>query len=104
MSEPRKSSTSRRKPACLITRKAHCHRVPYGGHVGVTAMNEHHELFGGLIICDLMVLRLERLKAHFAGGRPLRSDTNRPNKVYPDYAAAKSICTFPQSTLRGTLP
>ena len=62
----------------------------YGGHVGLTAMNEHHSLFGGLIICDLMVLRLERLKAHFAGGRPLRSDPNRPNRVYPDYAAAKS--------------
>jgi pimeloyl-ACP methyl ester carboxylesterase len=62
----------------------------YGGHVGLTAMNEHHALFGGLIICDLMVLRLERLKAHFAGGRPLRSDPNRPNRVYPDYAAAKS--------------
>ena len=37
-----------------------------------------------------MVLRLERLQAHFAGGRPMRSDTSRPNRVYPNYAEAKS--------------
>lgn len=61
----------------------------YGGHVGVTAMQDRHELFGGLIICDLMVLRPERLKAHFDQGKPMRSDRSRPNRVYPDYESAK---------------
>jgi pimeloyl-ACP methyl ester carboxylesterase len=62
----------------------------YGGHVALTAMQDRHALFGGLIICDLMVLRPERLKAHFSGHKPLRSDPNRPNRVYPDYETAKS--------------
>lgn len=62
----------------------------YGGHVGLAAMNDFHELFGGLVVCDLMVLRPERLKAHFAGGRPMRSDTSRPNRIYPTYDEAKS--------------
>ena len=61
----------------------------YGGHVGISAMNHHHERFAGLIICDLMVLRLERLKAHFSNGKPLRSDRSRPNRIYPDYASAR---------------
>lgn len=61
----------------------------YGGHVGVTAMQDRHELFGGLIICDLMVLRPERLQAHFDQGNPMRSDRSRPNRVYPDYESAK---------------
>ncbi|WP_439101177.1 alpha/beta fold hydrolase [Congregibacter sp.] len=62
----------------------------YGGHVALTAMQEQHALFGGLIICDLMVLRPERLKAYFDSEKPLRSDPSRPNRVYPDYEAAKS--------------
>ncbi|MFT4769472.1 MAG: pimeloyl-ACP methyl ester carboxylesterase [Glaciecola sp.] len=61
----------------------------YGGHVALTAMQEHHALFGGLIICDLMVLRPERLKAYFGSEKPLRSDPSRPNRVYPDYETAK---------------
>ncbi len=61
----------------------------YGGHVALTAMQDRHPLFGGLIICDLMVLRPERLRAHFATGKPLRSDRNRPNRIYPDYETAR---------------
>ena len=61
----------------------------YGGHVALTAMQDHHELFGGLIICDLMVMRPERLKAYFATEKPLRSDVSRPNRVYADYGAAR---------------
>jgi len=61
----------------------------YGGHVALTAMQDRHALFGGLIICDLMVLRPERLRAHFSENKPLRSDPNRPNRVYPDYETAK---------------
>ncbi len=61
----------------------------YGGHVALTAMQDQHALFGGLIICDLMVLRPERLRAYFAAEKPLRSDPSRPNRVYPDYATAK---------------
>lgn len=62
----------------------------YGGHVALTAMKTHHELFDGLIICDLMALRPERLKEHFGTEKPLRSDRSRPNRVYPDYEEAKS--------------
>lgn len=62
----------------------------YGGHVALTAMQDRHAMFGGLIICDLMVLRPERLKAYFGSEKPLRADPSRPNRVYPDYEAAKS--------------
>lgn len=62
----------------------------YGGHVALTAMRDRHHLFGGLIICDLMVLRPERLRAYFAAEKPLRSDRSRPNRVYPDYETAKA--------------
>ena len=61
----------------------------YGGHVALTAFREHHDRFGGLIICDLMVLRPERLHAHFKSEKPLRSDRNRPNRIYPDYETAR---------------
>ena len=62
----------------------------YGGHVATTAMTAgSHTLFGGLIICDLMVLRAERLRAHFGKSKPLPSDPNRPNRIYPDYETAK---------------
>ena len=61
----------------------------YGGHVALTAMRDRHDAFGGLIICDLMVLRPERLRAHLATEKPLRSDRSRPNRVYPDYASAR---------------
>jgi pimeloyl-ACP methyl ester carboxylesterase len=62
----------------------------YGGHVALTAMQTLHESFGGLIICDLMVLRPDRLREHFATEKPMRSDRSRPNRIYPDYEAAKS--------------
>ena len=62
----------------------------YGGHVALAAMQDRHELFGGLIICDLMVLRPERLEAHLSTEKPLRSDPSRPNRVYPDYASARA--------------
>lgn len=61
----------------------------YGGHVALTAMQDHHDMFGGLIICDLMVLRPERLKAHLSNEKPLRSDPSRKNRIYPDYETAK---------------
>ncbi|MFK8042492.1 alpha/beta fold hydrolase [Congregibacter sp.] len=61
----------------------------YGGHVALTAMQDQHSLFGGLIICDLMVLRPERLEAYFSSEKPLRSDPSRPNRIYPDYESAK---------------
>lgn len=62
----------------------------YGGHVATTAMKDRHALFGGLIICDLMVLRPQRLESYFNSEKPLRADPNRPNRVYPDYDAARS--------------
>ena len=61
----------------------------YGGHVALTAMADRYKLFGGLIICDLMVLRAERFRAHFGKNKPLPSDPKRPNRIYPDYETAK---------------
>ena len=61
----------------------------YGGHVALAAMREAHELFHGVIVCDLMALRPERIKARFKGEKPLPSDPNRPTRIYPDYETAK---------------
>lgn len=63
----------------------------YGGTVGLVAMEQCHEQFSGLVICDLMTLRPERLIAHAkaGGGPPGSQDPRRPNRVYPDYATAK---------------
>lgn len=71
----------------------------YGGHVALTAMQDRHALFGGLIICDLMVLRPERLQAYFDSEKPLRSDPGRPNRIYPDYETARQrfVLSPPQS-------
>jgi pimeloyl-ACP methyl ester carboxylesterase len=62
----------------------------YGGSVGLTAMEQCHEQFSRLVICDLMTLRPERLEAHAReSGPPGSQDPKRPNRVYPDYQTAK---------------
>jgi len=62
----------------------------YGGSVGLAAMEAHSSRFNGLIVCDLMTLRPERLEQHFKDSSPPGSrDPNRPNRVYPDYETAK---------------
>jgi pimeloyl-ACP methyl ester carboxylesterase len=62
----------------------------YGGGVGLTAMEQCHEQFSGLVVCDLMTLRPERLKAHRErSGPPGSQDPTRPNRIYPDYETAK---------------
>lgn len=62
----------------------------YGGSIGLLAMEQHHEHFDRLVICDLMTLRPERLKAHAKdNGPPGSQDASRPNRIYPDYETAK---------------
>ncbi len=62
----------------------------YGGGIGLVAMEQCHEQFSGLVICDLMTLRPERLMAHRKGsGPPGSQDPTRPNRIYPDYVTAK---------------
>lgn len=62
----------------------------YGGSVGLEAMERHTEVFSGLILCDLMCLRPERLEQHFENRKPPGSqDAKRRNRVYPDYETAK---------------
>lgn len=63
----------------------------YGGNIGLVAMESFHERFAGLIICDLMTLRPERLKAHLGDSEQPNSppDLKRTNRVYPDYTMAK---------------
>ncbi|MDG2047499.1 MAG: alpha/beta hydrolase [Halioglobus sp.] len=63
----------------------------YGGSVGLTAMEHCHEQFSRLVICDLMTLRPDRLKAHAKESRPQGSEEpRRPNRIYPDYENAKA--------------
>ncbi len=63
----------------------------YGGSVGLLAMERCQEHFSSLVICDLMTLRPERLRAHAkeGGGPPGSQDPKRPNRIYPDYETAK---------------
>jgi len=73
----------------------------YGGHVGLAVMEQAHERFDGIIICDLMTMRPEKLMSYFSGSRPPGSqDPKRPNKVYPDYETAKGrfVLSPPQPT------
>ncbi|MBQ0772037.1 alpha/beta hydrolase [Parasphingorhabdus sp.] len=72
----------------------------FGSGVALTAMEMAGERFGGLIICDLMVMRPEKLLAHFegGGGPPGSGRSDRANKVYPDYqsAHARFVLSPPQ--------
>tara|TARA_R110002074_G_scaffold36750_8_gene100037 strand:- start:649 stop:1629 length:981 start_codon:yes stop_codon:yes gene_type:complete len=72
----------------------------FGSGVALRAMEIAGDRFGGLIICDLMVMRPEKLAAHFSGGGgpPGSGRSDRPNKVYPDYesAHARFVLSPPQ--------
>lgn len=62
----------------------------YGGHIGTAAMHAYAERFSGLIICDLMILRPEYLKANAERFRPPgHLNAGKPNKVYDTFEAAK---------------
>jgi len=63
----------------------------FGSGVALTAMEMAGQRFGGLIICDLMMMRPEKLAAHFkgGGGPPGSGRSDRPNKIYPDYDTAR---------------
>ncbi|VAV99376.1 Putative hydrolase [hydrothermal vent metagenome] len=72
----------------------------FGSGVALTAMEQAGERFGGLIICDMMIMRPSKLKAHLerGGGPPGSGKSDKPNKVYPDYdtARARFILAPPQ--------
>lgn len=63
----------------------------FGSGVALTAMEMAGERFGGLIICDLMIMRPEKLIAHFkgGGGPPGSGKSDKPNNIYPDYETAR---------------
>ena len=63
----------------------------FGSGVALTAMEMAGERFGGLIICDLMIMRPEKLIAHFSGGGgpPGSGKSDKPNNVYADYQTAR---------------
>jgi pimeloyl-ACP methyl ester carboxylesterase len=73
----------------------------FGSGVALNAMEQAGERFGGLVICDLMLMRPAKLAAHFSrgGGPPGSGRTDRPNKIYPDYASARErfILSPPQA-------
>tara|TARA_R110000772_G_scaffold40132_6_gene93958 strand:+ start:147 stop:1103 length:957 start_codon:yes stop_codon:yes gene_type:complete len=63
----------------------------FGSGVALTAMELVGQRFDGLIICDLMIMRPEKLMAHFkqGRGRPGSGKSDRPTNVYPDYMTAR---------------
>ena len=63
----------------------------FGSGVALTAMEMAGERFGGLMICDLMIMRPEKLVAHFkgGGGPPGSGKSDKPNNVYADYETAR---------------
>lgn len=63
----------------------------FGSGVALTAMEMAGDRFGGLIICDLMIMRPEKLMAHFkdGGGPPGSGKSDKPNNVYADYETAR---------------
>ena len=63
----------------------------FGSGVALTAMELAGERFGGLIICDLMIMRPEKLIEHFkgGGGPPGSGKSDKPNNIYPDYGTAR---------------
>lgn len=63
----------------------------FGSGVALTAMEIAGDRFGGLIICDLMIMRPARLMEHFkgGGGPPGSGKSDRPTNVYPDYETAR---------------
>lgn len=63
----------------------------FGSGVALTAMELAGERFDGLIICDLMIMRPEKLMAHFKGsiGPPGSGKSDKPNNIYPDYETAR---------------
>lgn len=64
----------------------------FGSGVALTAMEMAGERFDGLVVCDLMVMRPEKLAAHFSGGGgpPGSGKSDKPNNIYPDYKTARS--------------
>ena len=63
----------------------------FGGRIGTATVHAHPDLFNGLIICDLMIIRPSILKANADKfGPPGKRDPNRANRIYPDYETAKS--------------
>ena len=63
----------------------------FGSGVALTAMEMAGERFGGLIICDLMIMRPEKLMEHFqrGNGPPGSGKANKPTNIYPDYETAR---------------
>lgn len=63
----------------------------YGSSIAIAAADTHPELFGGTVVCDLMMLRPDVMRSYM-GQRTERGmpQGGRPNKVYPDLDTALS--------------
>ena len=58
----------------------------YGGTIGLEAMEHHGADLGGLVICDMMVMRPKLLDAYYSTMQEHRRA--RPPTLYPDLATA----------------
>ncbi len=62
----------------------------YGSSVAIEACTEHPDFFGGLVVCDFMMLRPHIMRDYMGGtqrGRRMPPG-GKPNKVYPDLETA----------------
>lgn len=100
-SGPRSESLGRAEEALAVARETglldHAKKPifvahSFGGTVAIEAAEQHPEVFGGLIICDLMMVREARLRAMFGAPAPEPKSPPpsepRTHKVYPDLSSA----------------
>ncbi len=63
----------------------------YGGRIATAAVTAHPNVFAGLIICDLMIIRPSVLKANADKFRPPgNQNPDRANRIYTDYESARA--------------
>ncbi len=61
----------------------------YGSSVGIAACAQEPGFFGGLVVCDFMMLRPKIMRAYMGQRQERRmASKGKPNKVYPDLETA----------------
>ena len=60
----------------------------YGGAIGLEAMELFGDSFGGLVVCDMMVMRPEKLALFHKDRVKAMRGRKRPNWLYPDLPTA----------------
>ena len=73
----------------------------FGSGAALTAVSQSPDAFAGVIVCDLMVMRPEKLEKYWTMGRssPGSGNPDKPVRRYPTYEAAREryILSPPQA-------